>query len=133
MKVPLQRLFPSPADGYDTDLLQVLKKWQFEHAKAINETGVGGASGATYSYQVPSDGFVLAIPDAGTLILDPAGMVGGTLTFPASADATIVRITSTQATGTLVFAGAVRGAPSSLNAGIGVAFQLANGVWYRLY
>lgn len=130
MKVPLQRLFPSPADGYDTDLLQVLKKWQFEHAKAINETsGTGGG----YSYQVPGDGFTLAIPDAGTLILDPAGMVGGTLTFPASADATIVRITSTQATGTLVFAGAVRGAPSSLNAGIGVAFQLANGVWYRLY
>jgi len=132
MKVLLQRQFPNPEGGYDAELLKVLKQWQFDHARAIN-------AASTYSYQTPADAFSITVPDVDSLILDPAGILNtGTLTLPASADGHILRITSEQPIHAITInpntGQTVKNAPTSLfGGGIGIAFQLANSVWYRLY
>ena len=102
----------------------------------------GAIRDLSFSKQIPSTGFSIAIPDkCSTVILDPAGsLVAGTLTMPATpGNGQILRVTSTQAVSTLTLsphgAETIKNAPAAMVAGVGFGYiyVTANTTWYRLY
>ena len=105
-----------------------------------NEINHFGQADQSYSYQVPTTGFNIAIA-AGvrTLTLAPAGtLASGTIDLSSVTpiDAQLVRVNTTQTITTLSFTGAtVNNPPTTLVAGHGfdLQYNLANTAWNPLY
>ncbi len=109
---------------------------------ALTATGVAsfaaGLADASYSVQAPLTGFAITVPNGvSTLLLIPAGpLAAGSITLPAApVDGQWLLVSATAAIAACSFAGtagqAVLGAPSTLPAGVEVAFiwQQSAGRW----
>lgn len=100
---------------------------------------VGASSDATVSYQVPSDGFSLIIPDeCNCYVLDPtAGLASGTITMPANPiDGQKITISSTQSVTNLTMSGntgkTISNPRTTIAAGdtISYRYRASNAKWY---
>lgn len=102
----------------------------------------------SYSYQAPTAGFIITIPNNATvLIIDPAGTLStGTIVMPAApADGQMATVTSTQTITSLTVSAntgqSIKNAPYTLSAALGtlvwsgfsMIYRVSNKTWYRVY
>jgi hypothetical protein len=139
----VQKLTPLPPSVTDKP---EASRW-FTQVQQLMNTALGGTNG--YYTAVPVAASTVVIPsNVSSVLLRPAGVLATlTVQLPGAVpDGTIVRIVSSQAvtalTTTGVGAPTIIGAPASLAANIGIAFQFmavnaANGIatptWQRLH